>query len=174
MNTISAATSFLSEVLRHTPTFVWAIFAALIVIGGMQLREQMLSRTRVFVTTTALSGLSLVGLLSAFRFHWLAWLAWIAGGLAVYFAVAGTRWPRRVRHLAQRNAFLVSGSAVPLVAMLSMFVVFYTLNVALALHPEWKLDGRLAFIAGVAYSVLPGLLLARARGILASARTPAA
>jgi hypothetical protein len=171
MNTISAATVFLSEVLRHTPTFVWAILAALTVIGGLQLREQVLSRTRVLVTTLSLASLSLIGLMAAFRFHWLAWLAWITGGLSVYFVAAGRQWPSRVRHLAERNAFLVSGSAVPLLAILSMFVVFYALNVSLTLHPDWKLDSRLALAAGVAYSILPGLVLARARRILASART---
>jgi uncharacterized membrane protein len=174
MNNISAATAFFSEVLRHTPTFVWAILGALIAIGGLQLREQTLSRTRVLVMTIGLASLSLFGLLAAFRSHWLAWLAWLAGGIAVYFVAAGRQWPRRVRHLAERNAFLVSGSAIPLVTMLSMFVVFYALNVSLTLHPDWKLDRRLALAAGIAYSILPGLLLARARRILASAHASAA
>jgi len=174
MNNISAATIFLSEAIRPTPSFVWAILASLLVIGGLQLREQMLSRTRVLVTTMSLASLSLAGLLAAFRFHWLAWLAWLAGALAVYFIAAGMQWPRRVRHLAERNAFLVGGSAIPLLAMLSMFVVFYALNVSLSLHPNWTLDSRLALAAGVAYSILPGLLLARACRILASARSAAA
>lgn len=174
MNNLPATMAFLSAVLGQTPTFVWGILAALLVIGSLQLREQMLSPARVLVTTTGLASLSLAGLLAAFRFHWLAWLAWFAGGLTVYFVAAGRKWPGGVRHLAGRNAVLVSGSAVPLLAMLCMFAVFYALNVALALHPELKQDGGVALAAGIAYSILPGLLSARARRILAVARTEAA
>jgi hypothetical protein len=173
MKGISEATEFLFEVLRHTPAFVWAILVALLTIGGLQLREQTLSRARVLVTTVSLAVLALAGLLAAFRFHWVAWLAWLAGGIAVFAFAAGVQWPRRVRHLVERDAFVVGGSAVPLLAMLSMFIVFYAANVALALHPDSKQDSRLALAAGIAYSILPGLLLARAHMIFASARTSA-
>ena len=172
MNSIASSAAFLIEVIRRTPPMVWAILAALLVIGGLQLREQTLSRARVLASTLILSSLSVAGLLAAFRADWIAWLAWVIGAIAVYAMVALTMWPRRVRYLAERKAFVVGGSAVSLAAMLGMFVVFYVLNVALALHPEWKTDGRLALAGGVAYGVLPGLLIARARSVLASAARP--
>ncbi len=166
----ASTAAFLLEVIRRTPAGVWVILAALLVIGAVQLREQTLGRRRVLLSAALLASLSIAGLLAAFRLHGLAWLAWVAGGVAVYAIVARTPWPRRVRYVAGHDAFVVGGSVVPLAAMFGMFAVFYVLNVALALHPEWKLDGRLALAAGAAYGVLPGLLLARARRILASAR----
>jgi len=155
------------EVVRRTPSWVWLILAALIVLGSLQLREHQQSRMRVFALPLAMGGFSLFGALSAFGPQAAVFAAWALGlGLMLLF---GPRWPRSVRHLGATGRFVLAGSVLPLVAMLSVFVVRYAINVTLALHRDWAGDAAFAIGASLAYGVLSGLFAVRARHILASA-----
>lgn len=155
------------EVLKHTPTYVWAILAGLVVLGGMQMRDQVLSRTRVLLLPIALGVYSLWGALSTFGTRGEVLAAWAVGTGAMLGLARWVTWPRRVEFLPDRSAFAVSGSVLPLVAMLGVFAVRYVATVTLILNPQWRGVEAVATVGGLAYGVLSGVFAMRARTILA-------
>jgi uncharacterized integral membrane protein len=63
----------------------------------------------------------------------------------------------------------VSGSVVPLLAMLAVFAVRYVATVTLVLHPQWRSLASVAIVGGLGYGLLSGVFAMRARTILAAA-----
>jgi hypothetical protein len=162
--------SVILTVLSHTPTWVWGVLALLVVLGGLQLRAQRPPRLRVALLPLALGAYSAWGAVSLFGLHASVLLAWATGwGLAV----ALTRqlvWAQGVRHDAATDRFELPGSVWPLVLMLSVFAVRYTVVVTLAFHHDWAADAGFAAVASAAYGALSGLLAGRALFILGQAR----
>ena len=104
------------EVLKHTPAYVWAILAALIIFGSLQMRDQMVGRARVLLLPVGLGAYSLWGAASAFGVQWDVFAAWAVGMGAMLWAARSVGWPRKVEFLPERNAFAVGGSFLPLAA----------------------------------------------------------
>lgn len=157
------------EVLKHTPAYVWGILAALIVFGGLQMRDQIVGRARVYILPIAFAAYGVWGATSTFGARWEVLAAWIVGLAGMIYAARWVQWPRKVEFLPERNGFAVAGSVVPLLAMLSVFAVRYVATVTLILHPQWRSLASVAIIGGATYGLLSGLFAMRARTILASA-----
>lgn len=156
------------EVLKHTPAYVWAILAALVVFGSLQMRDRVMGRMRVLLVPVALGGYSLWGAASTFGARWDVLAAWAIGIGAMVWAARWIPWPARVEFLPERNAFAVGGSVVPLLAMLAIFAVRYVVTVTLILHPQWRSLAAVGIVGGLGYGLLSGVFALRARNILAS------
>jgi hypothetical protein len=156
------------EVLKHTPAYVWGILAALIVFGSLQMRDQVMGRTRVLALPIGLGAYSLWGAASTFGVQWQVLAAWALGMSVMLWAARWVQWPRRVEFLPERNAFAVSGSFLPLIAMLAVFAVRYVATVTLILNPQWRSLAAVAIVGGLGYGLLSGVFAMRARTILAS------
>ena len=157
------------EIIRRTPVWVWAILAALIVLGLTQMRDRLVSRTRLMVTPIGLGLYSLSGAASMFGARPPIVAAWIAG---LALAIAANRvllWPRDARPDGRGN-FAVPGSAWPLVLMMAIFVLRYVGAVSLAFRPAWAQEPVFSLGLALAYGTLSGLFTARALRILGSAR----
>jgi hypothetical protein len=155
------------EVLKHTPAYVWVILAALVALGSLQLRDQVLPRARVLALPIGLGAYSLWGAVSTFGTHWEVVAAWAIGLGAMVYAARWVQWPRKVEFLPERNAFAVGGSVVPLLAMLAVFAVRYVSTVVLILNPQWRNLASVAIVGGLGYGLLSGVFAMRARSILA-------
>ena len=159
MNTLIA-------ILEHTPTVVWAVLAGLVGIGLRQTRTQTLSAGRVWLVPLVAAAASLAGAVRGFggAGELLTGACW-AVGTAIGFAA--NRWldlPRRVVANAD-GSFTIGGSAAPLVVLVSIFLVRYATNVALAIQPTLSNDPAAAALVAIAYGGTAGLLVARARKI---------
>ena len=157
------------EIIRRTPVWVWAILAALIVLGVTQMRDRVLGRTRLMVTPIGLGLYSLAGAASMFGARPQVVAAWVTG---LALAVAANRvlqWPGNVRSDGRGN-FAVPGSVWPLVLMMAIFALRYVGSVSLAFHPEWAHDPVFSLGLALAYGTLSGLFTARALRILGSER----
>jgi hypothetical protein len=157
-------------ILSHTPGYVWAILAALVVLGSLQLRRQRMSRTRLLIAPTAMAALSLWSATSAFGARPAVALAWLLGIGAAWLANRALRWPRDVGH--DGDAFVVAGSPWPLALMLAIFALRYAVAVSLVFHPEWRADPVFAAPMAVLYGALSGMFTARAVRILTSGPGP--
>lgn len=161
--------SVISQVLRHTPSWVWAVLGLLIVLGSLQLRGRRIPRLRVALLPLGLGGYSLWGAASLFGLHAGVLLAWaVVMGLTAWFTQQ-LAWAPGVRHDAATDRFLVPGSAWPLVLMLTVFAVRYSVVVTLAFHRDWAGDAGVAAGASAVYGALSGLLAGRALYILRTA-----
>jgi ABC-type phosphate transport system permease subunit len=71
----------LYEILTHTPAWVFALFALLLWLGATQLTGRRVGLRRTLVMPVVMIGLSLYGVLSAFKDQPLAAAAWAAAAL---------------------------------------------------------------------------------------------
>jgi hypothetical protein len=149
-------------ILQHTPIWVWVLFAMLVGLGLLQMREREISLARAQMVPLIFMGLSLSGLLRAAGHPALIAAAW-AGGFASAFlgarhavAVRGAFWSERTGRLH------VPGSAVPLMLMVGLFLIKYTAAVAQALHPALMADTSIVIACNALYGVFSALFWARA------------
>ena len=62
------------DILRHTPPWVWALAAGLLLLGLSQLRERRVAPVRLWVLPGVLLGMGLWSLSQSFTPPWLALL----------------------------------------------------------------------------------------------------
>ncbi len=160
----------IAAILSHTPAYVWAILAALVVAGSLQLRAQRMSRRRLLVAPVAMGALSLWSVAAAFGAQPSVVAAWLLGIGAAALANRALRWPRAVA--GDGDAFVVAGSPWPLALMLAIFALRYAVAVSLVFHPEWRADLAFAAPLALAYGALSGMFAARAVRILTSGLGP--
>lgn len=159
--------TFLTTVVTHTPTWVWLLLAALVVVGLVQARNRVVSLFQVLATPVGLGLWSLVSAGQAF--------GWQGSTVAVWAAAFGLglvvrRWlmPRpRVQALAD-GRYAVAGSWAPLVLIVLIFVIRYAISASLAVVPELATLPAFAAAACLLYGLPSGLLAARARLVLLS------
>jgi hypothetical protein len=167
-------TAFLIAIVSHTPTWVWAVFAALVLLGLRQTRTQDVSAARVWLVPAILGAASLLGALRGFAAagELLTGAAWGVGALLGLLSNRGLNLPRRVSANAD-GSFRVGGSVAPLLLFVGVFAIRYVVNVALAVQPSLAVSPVAATIAALAYGFTAGLLVARSRRIWATRRAPA-
>jgi hypothetical protein len=158
------------EVLKHTPHWVWAVLAAITLVGLAQLREQRVARARLAVAPIALGAYSLWGATSALGA--LAAPAWLAGLALALAANRLLQWPRTLAP-ADDGRIVLPGSPWPLLLMWALFALRYAVAVQLALHPALRHQAGFAIAIALLYGTLSGLFAARAWRVLQSARAPA-
>jgi len=73
-----------ASILSNTPTWVFAVFAALIAIGLMQTRPRTVSRRRLIVLPVVVAGYSLYGVAMASGGSPLALAAWLLAVAAAF------------------------------------------------------------------------------------------
>jgi hypothetical protein len=165
---------FFITIVQHTPAWVWGLLAMLVALGLLQTRPLEMSLTRVTVLPLVLTALSLTGVLGAFGHMPVALAAWAAGvtaalGLArKLVSVRGAAWS------ASRGRLQVPGSWLPLVLIVSLFVVKYGAGVSLSLAPALASDATFAGLCSLAYGTFSGLFLARALSLRSLASRSAA
>lgn len=156
----------ITETLRHTPSWVWAIFAALVLLGLLHARPRRTGLQRALLMPLVIVGLSLYGTFSVFHMTPMNWVVWAGAALlsAAWFATgqwpAGTRYDREARVLHQ------PGSWTPLAMMMGIFAIRYAVGVMLHHHPQWAADEGMAALAASVYGALSGVFLGRTARLL--------
>ena len=140
------------DILTHTPPYVFALFALLVVLGIIALRPRRQAAWRPIVLPVvfmAWGALSLAGTADATRIA--LWLA-----LAIPGAIlARIAWPRAgVRFDAATGLVVLTGSVVPLIRNLTIFAIKYALGVATAIGAGIGGAGQAAPLANAAVSGL--------------------
>eukprot|EP01114_Cavostelium_apophysatum_P006241 TRINITY_DN17487_c0_g1_i1.p3 TRINITY_DN17487_c0_g1~~TRINITY_DN17487_c0_g1_i1.p3 ORF type:complete len:178 (+),score=26.50 TRINITY_DN17487_c0_g1_i1:2-535(+) len=135
----------LQQILSHTPVYVWAILAFLVYRGVLALRDRDITLTRLTIIPALMLVLALQSIGARFGFASVAMAAWLAGT-----AILGLqRWAfgaSRVTAGATPGSLRSRGSWTPLLLMLSIFVIKYTVAVVGAVQPQ--LAQGAAFAAG--------------------------
>jgi Family of unknown function (DUF6622) len=160
----------IAEILRHTPLWVFGLFALLLALGLQQARARNVGLARLALLPLLMLGLSFNGVASAFGARllplacWAAALAAVAAGSLVLPPQPGAAYNPALRR------FSVPGSWLPLALMMTIFFTKYAVAVASARAPELARADAFAATASLAYGVFSGLFFARALRILRTAR----
>ena len=145
---------FATQILKNTPIWVWAILAALIYLGGRQLKPRVIKRYSVLIAPVAFL---FVGLMAAGRgsVGFATWAVSLLSIVAVTFFVwqptAGARYE------ANGDRLHMPGSVVPMMLMLAIFLLNYVINVVLAMNPAYRSE--------LAWQVVPALILGALSGV---------
>jgi hypothetical protein len=155
----------LGSIVKNTPVWVWGLLAALLVLGTTQLRTRSVSALRMTLVPAAMTGMSLWSTISAFSsspLFGLVLTAWavaaslMLGLVAVRAPLAGTTYDGASR------SFTVPGSWVPLLLILGIFLLKYTVGVELTMQPALAHDGQYTLIVGGLYGAFSGIFAGRA------------
>jgi hypothetical protein len=150
------------QILTHTPTWVFVLFAILLWLGAKQLLANSVSLTRVTLLPVAMTALSIYGMASAFGDAPMGLIAWAAAAIVVAALVLSRPLPATTRYDAASRRFQLAGSAVPLALMMGIFITKYVVGVLLALHPEMRQQAVFAVGIGALYGAFSGIFSARA------------
>ncbi len=152
----------LMQILTHTPRWVFALFAALLVLGLSQLAGRRARLRRVTVLPLAMVGLSLWGTVSAFPRQPVVLLGWLAALALVAALVTRRPLPAGTAYDPASRQFALPGSAWPLVLMMGLFFTKYAVGVTLATAPALALDAGFGWVVSAVYGALSGVFLGRA------------
>jgi hypothetical protein len=160
----------LTQILSHTPLWVWALLLALVYLGVNQLLPRVTRQGRVLRLALGMTAFSLVGTVSSFPSSAAALAGWLVAALMVAWMTLQIRLPEQTRYLPQRRAFHVPGSWVPLALMLGVFVVKYAAGVLLGMHATLTQGALFAPLLGMVYGAFSGAFVGRAARLLRLAR----
>jgi hypothetical protein len=165
----------LSAILSHTPLWVWALLVALVALGLVQARTQVLAAPRLVALPLAIGAWSLASAVASFAAAGpvLVAAAWIAGAALGLASNRGFDLPRRCEPLAD-GRYRIEGSLAPLALMIGVFVIRYVNGVSVAMHPPLAATTGYVVAASLAFGFPAGLLAARARKVLGRSRDRAA
>jgi hypothetical protein len=159
--------TFLSTILTHTPIWVWFLLKGLIVLGLVQTRDRRVGQRTVLAMPVGLGVWSLVSAGQAFGWQPPTLALW-AGAWALGLVLQPWLMPSpRVQALAD-GRFAITGSWAPLVLILTIFFIRYSVSACLAVVPELATLPAFSVAACLLYGLPSGLLAARARRVLAT------
>ena len=146
---------FLSQILTRTPIWVWAILAALIFLGTQSLRPRTVKRFTVVIAPIAFLILGLTTSRGTIGFA--SWgFALLAAASFTFFIWKPTSG---ARYVPEGDQLQMPGSVVPMILMLTIFLLNYIINVTLAVNPALR--------AELAWQVGPGIVLGALSGLFA-------
>jgi uncharacterized membrane protein len=147
-------------VLQGTPSWVFVLLPVLLAVGLAQMRARQVGPLRVQIFPLAMLGLAAVGVLGAFGAG-LAALAWLASVIALLPLFSRLPLTRGVTWQAQTRQFSMPSSPVPLLVILGIFALKFSVGVMLGLHPGLAHDDAFALPVAAGYGVINALLAAR-------------
>lgn len=150
----------LNQIFTHTPLYVWAILAFLIVRGVIALRTREVAMNKLFIIPIVMAVLSLVDVAAKFGLGGLGFAVWAATALVMVVLLA-TFGGARVAPTGMPGRVTVRGSAFPLVLMMAIFVTKYVSSVAVVVMPQLRTDA--GFTTGVCalFGVFTGYFVGR-------------
>ncbi len=151
----------MSELISHTPTWVFAIFFALLVLGYTQSKERMVNAKTVFILPIAMIVLSFFGVSSAFGLSILTMSLWVMGLATTLVIGLKLAYPRLVSFSEQSNKLTIPGSWVPLVFMMAIFITKYFVGFAVARELSIVNDNIFILLLCLFYGAFSGVFLSR-------------
>lgn len=160
---------FLVQVVKGTPIWVWGILLALVVIGVKQLQPRVVTRYSVLIAPIVFL---LIGLVSAGR-GMVAFVAWVVALLSLAaFTLRVWKPTARARYDAAVDRLHLPGSPLPLVIMLSIFLLNYVVNVTMAINPALRSVMAWQVVPAILLGALSGVFLGRAATLFSMNRRP--
>jgi hypothetical protein len=157
------------QILSHTPTWVFALFAGLLGFGLIQTRNRTVKKQVAYVLPAAMVALSASGVQSSFGFKPLPVAAWVAGLLVVAFFLYKVLPNRGVSFDSEKNTFFIPGSWAPLAVIMAIFFTKYALAVVQGRMGAAVGPGTAAALS-LAYGCFSGYFCARAASLISAAR----
>lgn len=163
----------MSELISITPTWVFAIFFTLLVLGFIQSKERVVKVKTVFISPIAMIGFSFFGVYSVFGVSILTMSLWITGLVITLVIGVKLAYPKLVLFSVQNNTLTVPGSWAPLFFMMVIFFTKYFVGFATARDLPVINEHMFVVLLSLLYGALSGVFLSRSFVIFKTSRVPA-
>jgi len=163
----------LIEIVRHTPFWVWMLLAFLLRRGYAMTRPQQVPQARLALMPGLFALLSLAGVISTFGTQAGALLCWTSGLALSAYETQRHGAPPGAAYRPDSRGYDLPGSWVPLLLIVLIFTVKYSVGVQLALHPQLRQLEWLVLAVSAAYGALSGVFVGRALRLWQLHRSPA-
>lgn len=163
----------LQQILINTPIWVWALLAFLIYRGVLASIGRETGIRRLFIIPLAMLALSIHGIATSFGAAsgvlpvlsvWSTWLAAAVAGTALAWTLFSLD---SVSVYPERGTVFQEGSWMPLMLMMSIFMMKYALNVVLHVAPQVTQDSGFVIAVCMLYGLFNGIFIGRLLRILA-------
>lgn len=151
----------LSQIIIHTPHWVWGLLLALLALGMSQVFTRTVTLRRTTLLPLAMVALSLYGTVSALGAAPQVLLAWLVGATLTAWLVTQRPLPVGTRFDCATHCFTVPGSAVPLALIVGIFLTKYGVGVQLAMAPALQHDSTFTLVVGALNGGFSGVFAAR-------------
>ena len=163
----------LYQILANTPRWVWILLLALLWLGWTQSVTRTASLQRITLMPVAMTGLSLLGTVTAFGAAPWVLMAWLGAAGAAGTLVMQRPLPFGTHYNPLARRFTIPGTWVPLMLIMGIFLTKYGVGVATSLSPGLARNANFGVCVAAVYGTFSGIFLARAarlwRKALASA-----
>jgi hypothetical protein len=149
----------ISEIVSHTPVWVWAMLVFFIYRGVAASRDRDVPVWSLFILPVVLLGLSIQGMVSHYGVHPALFSGWLIA--AVCGALIGARTLNERAVALGIRGVVMRGSWLPLILVLAVFLTKYCTEVLIALRPDLMLQGGAVLAVCVLYGLLTGFFLGR-------------
>lgn len=156
------------ETLRFTPVWVWAVLMMLTALGVAMMRTRIITQRRLTILPIAMVLYSFCSALLSFGARPAYSLAWLAGLAVAFVVIRKFAKPSNAHYLAASHSFEVPGSAIPLLLILTIFVLKYVVGVLKVRAPSIVAEPLFAALACAMLGALCAAFLARGLAIQAT------
>lgn len=165
----------LYQIFSNTPRWVWILLLVLLWLGFTQAVTRTASLKRITLMPVAMTGLSLLGIVTAFGAAPWVLMAWLGAAGVAGTLVLQRPLPFGTHYNLLERRFTMPGSWVPLMLIMGIFLTKYGVGVATSMHPALAQNANFGVCLGAVYGTFSGIFLARAarlwRKALASGST---
>ncbi|TWX45093.1 DUF6622 family protein [Colwellia hornerae] len=151
----------MSELISHTPKWVFAVFFTLLVLGFIQSKERVVKVKTIFILPIAMIIFSFFGVYSVFGLSYLTMSLWIMGLVTTLFIGLKLAYPNLIIFSGQSNKLTIPGSWVPLFLMMAIFFTKYFVGFAVARGLPVVSEHIFVVLLCLLYGAFSGIFLSR-------------
>ena len=144
------------------PTWVLFLFFGVVYLGYLQSKTRKVSRTRIVVLPAIMVSLALYGVLTVPAHGVIAFVAWAIGAAAAVAMNSKVPHGNGVTLHEGQQHFVVPGSWIPLILMMSIFVVKSIIGYLIGSHSVNPEDVYFIAVSNWISGLISGTFLARA------------
>ncbi|MEB0138962.1 DUF6622 family protein [Undibacterium sp. CCC3.4] len=156
----------LQQILIHTPIWVWALLAFLISRGFQASQDREVSVRKAVIMPLLMGALSLQGLIGHFGVQWASLGSWAAAVALAILVLLPLQTAGALRKLSGQLIW-IRGSWIPMALMLSIFILKYAENIAVAVQPALRDDSGFVIVCSAVFGIMNGVFFTRLLAILA-------
>ena len=160
----------LTQILSHTPLWVYGLFVTLLVFGFQQTRSRNVNAYLAFILPIGMIALSIAGISSSFGLTLAPLAMWAIGLLAV--TALGFMFFRDdgITFAPSSQTFFIPGSWIPFLVIMAIFFSKYVFAVMRAFDSEIVKSNVFIAALSLAYGCFSGYFSSRAVNLAAKAR----
>ncbi|MCJ8294622.1 MAG: hypothetical protein MJK15_09465 [Colwellia sp.] len=162
----------MSELISHTPTWVFAVFFTLLVLGFIQSKERVVKVKTIFILPISMIIFSFFGVFSVFGLSLVTISLWFLGLSITLVAGLKLAYPKLVSFSVQSNKLKIPGSWTPLLLMMAIFFTKYFVGFSVA--RELPLINEHLFLVSLCllYGAFSGVFLSRSFVMFKISKSP--